>query len=226
MNNDTLDFTGNRRYAGIKTPVKTRQMPVKTGFTPQPTLRPLEEHFENFTDVVGEEAEYFFKKIRQNISRIIDRRAQIKDKKKLAKADKIQAQADAARIAANADAQARIIEAQAAAAAQQQAAAQQAAATQQLAASVNPGAPPVTPAQTPMYQTLQDNMMQGVNNGNWQDIVEPEPAANVIKNAMPEKTQTESATQPTAKKSKTTMYIVIALVVIAGIYFFMKNKKK
>lgn len=222
MNNDTLDFTGNRRYAGIKTPVKTRQVPVKTGFTPQPTLRPLEEHFENFTDVVGEEAEYFFKKIRQNISRIIDRRAQIKDKKKLAKADKIQAQADATRMAAQADADARRMEAQAAI----ESARQQAAATQQLSAAVTPGAPTVTPAQTPIYQTLQDNMMQGVNNGNWQDIVEPEPAANVIKNAMPEKTQTESTAQHTAKKSKTTMYIIIAVVIIAGIYFFMKNKKK
>lgn len=219
MNTDTLDFSGNRKNAGIKAPIKTRNVPVKAAFVPSPTFRPLEEHFENFTDVVGEEAEYFFKKIRQNISRIIDRRAQIKDKKKLAKADKIQAQADATRIAANADAQARIIEAQAAAA-------QQAATTQQLASAVTPGAPPVTASQTPMYQTLQDNMMQGVNNGNWQDIVEPEPAANVIKNAMPEKTQTESAAQPTAKKSKTTMYIVIALVVIAGIYFFMKSKKK
>lgn len=219
MNTDTLDFSGNRKNAGIKAPIKTRNVPVKAAFVPSPTFRPLEEHFENFTDVVGEEAEYFFKKIRQNISRIIDRRAQIKDKKKLAKADKIQAQADATRIAANADAQARIIEAQAAAA-------QQAATTQQLASAVTPGAPPVTASQTPMYQTLQDNMMQGVNNGNWQDIVEPEPAANVIKNAMPEKTQTESTAQPTAKKSKTTMYIVIALVVIAGIYFFMKSKKK
>lgn len=219
MNTDTLYFSGSRKYAGTKTPVRTRNMPVKTAFVPAPTFRPLEEHFENFTDVVGEEAEYFFKKIRQNISRIIDRRAQIKDKKKLAKADKIQAQADATRIAANADAQARIIEAQATAA-------QQAATTQQLASAVTPGAPPVTAAQTPMYQTLQDNMMQGVNNGNWQDVVEPEPAANVIKNAMPENTQTASATQPAAKKSKTTMYIIIALVVIAGIYFFMKNKKK
>jgi len=63
MNTDTLDFSGNRKNAGIKAPIKTRNVPVKTAFVPSPTFRPLEEHFENFTDVVGEEAEYFFKKI-------------------------------------------------------------------------------------------------------------------------------------------------------------------
>lgn len=199
--NETLDFR----------PIPYKRFPPKkAAFYPSENtvlkVVPIEEHFENFVDVVNGTAVENFKFIKK----LLAKRSDYKNKKKAAKTDKIQAQADAERIRANADAQATIISAQASA--------NQAAVTNQLQSQVMPQAAPVQPQQTPMYQTLD---MPQANTGKWEDI----PADSLTKEPLQPLPGTPVASTPAkANKNKYILFAVIIIVVI-GVVMYLKKKK-
>lgn len=199
---ETLDFR----------PIPYKRFPPKkASFHPSANtvlkIVPIEEHFENFVDVVNDTAVENFKFLKK----LIAKRSEIKNKKKLAKADKIQAEADAKRISANADAQARIIEANAAV--------QQAATTNQLQQQIMPQAPPVQPQQTPMYQTLD---MPQANSGKWEDI----PADNLLKEPLqPLPGQPEQPGKPKANNKNKYILFAVIIIIVIGVVMYMRKKK-
>lgn len=201
FNTETLDFR----------PIPYKRFPPKkAAFYPSANtvlkVVPIEEHFENFVEVVNDTAVENFKWLKK----IINRRAEVKDQKKKAKTDVIQAKADSERIRANADAQAAIIAANSAA--------QQAAASNQLQQQIMPQAAPVQPQQTPMYQTLD---MPQANSGKWEDI----PADNLTKEPLqPLPGVPATSTPAKANKNKYILFAVIIIMVI-GVVMYMRKKK-
>jgi cobalamin biosynthesis Mg chelatase CobN len=162
---------------------------------------PLEEHFENFTEVTGDIIENFageetadFLGLGKKARARKAARQAVKNEKKQAKADTIRAKGQAQIIRAQGEADALRLSSQ------------QTAQTNQLAAAT--GSAPASVEQSPMYQSL------------------PETAS---RQAPMETTQAQTvsnqAPAPAPAKNNKTMYIIIAVVVIAAVVFLMKKKK-
>jgi len=213
----TLNFKPNEGFYNDekKPPVRTMFPKGKPRPIPRPRLVTLEEHFENFADVVNDIGDNVHENFFKGLRKLISERSAIKNKKKLAKADVIQAKADAERIRANADAQAAIIAANAAAA--------QAAQTNQLNQAIYPGSAPVTANQTPMYQTIDDE--QPATNPNVfadKSIYESGqvPIPPGVFSPIP-----KEQGKPKTKNQKIIFAVIAIVVVAAGIYFFKYRKK-